>query len=425
MPIQILMPALSPTMTEGTVATWQKQEGDKVEPGDVIAEIETDKATMEVEAVDEGVLGRILVPAGSENVAVNTPIAILLAEGEDAAAAEPPPTPNAAPSVGVAEVSASPAPAAPTPAAQPRNNGERVLASPLAKRMAKQAGLDLAALTGTGPHGRIIKADIEAALAAGAGTVPSARPLAGAIEAPVAGDTTPAVGVPSDPHEVVPLNTMRRTIARRLAQAKRDIPHFYLTMAVELDSLLRLRGELNGRRDADYKLSVNDFVIKACAMALRRVPDANASFGGDVLYRFTNVDVAVAVAIDGGLITPIVRGADQKGLALISNEMKELAERARAGKLQPEEYQGGGFTISNLGMYGVREFSAVINPPQACILAVGAAEQRPVVKEGALAIATVMSATLSVDHRVVDGALGAELLQQVKSILQDPLQLLL
>ena len=429
MPIEILMPALSPTMTEGTLATWQKKEGDKVAAGDVLAEIETDKATMEVEAVDEGILGKILVEAGSENVAVNTPIALLLEEGEDAAELD-----AAKPAAKAPDAKAEPpkdekaeAPAAKeerAPAKAERGDGERVFASPLAKRMAAQAGLDLAKLEGTGPHGRIVKADVEAALAKGVGKAETApeRKAEAPKEAPAA---AAAPGAPSDPHEVVTLNNMRKTIARRLAESKREVPHFYLTVDVELDALMKLRAELNGRPNADYKLSVNDFVIKACAAALRKVPDANASFGGDKIYKYTNVDVAVAVAIDGGLITPIVRGADKKGLATISNEMKDLAKRAREGKLKPEEYQGGGFSISNLGMYGIKDFLAVINPPQSCILAVGAGEQRPVVKDGALAIATVMTTTLSVDHRVVDGALGAEVLNVIKAGLEDPMSLLL
>ncbi len=439
MPIEILMPALSPTMTEGTLASWQKKEGDKVAPGDIIAEIETDKATMEVEAVDEGVLGRILVPAGSEHVAVNTPIGLLLEEGEDKAALD------AAARTGnghdqtraaAADVAPGPAPVQ-TATAAPTSRGDnaggepggRVFASPLARRMAVQAGIDLAALTGSGPHGRIIKVDVEAALASGGAAALSSKPVAAtAPSAPSVTPTTPpapAAEAPTAPHEVVPLNAMRRTIARRLSEAKREIPHFYLSVDVELDALLKLRAELNARADADYKLSVNDFIIKACAVALRRKPDANVSFAGDKLYKFQTVDVAVAVAIDGGLITPVIRNADQKGLATLSAEMRDLADRARANKLAPEEYQGGGFTISNLGMYGIKAFQAVINPPQACILAVGAGEQRPVVNDGALATATIMTATLSVDHRAVDGALGAELLQQIKAIIQDPIALLL
>ncbi len=429
MPIEILMPALSPTMTEGTLASWQKNEGDKVEPGDVIAEIETDKATMEVEAVDEGVLGKILVPAGSEHVAVNTRIALLLAEGEDASALD---EAAAQPSTPLAERQGNGA-AQPTQARQteaepaeakseaPQDGGDRIIASPLARRMAKQAGLDLKALRGSGPHGRIIKVDIEAALAAGKGRAAAGEtPAAAEPPAP-----SPATAPPAGGFEEIPLNNMRKTIARRLTEAKRDIPHFYLEVDVEIDALLRIRADLNARVGADYKLSVNDFVIKACAVALKRVPNANASFGGDKIYKYQDVDISVAVAIDGGLITPVLRHADQKGLATISNEMKALAARARDGKLQPEEYQGGGFTISNLGMYGIKAFQAVINPPQACILAVGAGEERPVVKDGALAVANVVTLNLSVDHRVVDGALGAEVLGQIKSVLEDPMALLL
>jgi len=444
MPIEILMPALSPTMTEGTLASWQKKEGDKVEPGDVIAEIETDKATMEVEAVDEGTLGKILVPAGSEGVAVNTPIGLLLGEGEDASALEqapkgggaaaeapaaeaPAPSGEAAPA---ADATPSPTPAAPS--AQAGADG-RIFASPLAKRMAQQAGLDLARITGTGPHGRIVKADIEKALAEGTGKAEAApaaapRPEPAAAPPPEAAPAPPAAGgfpEPSQPHEVVRLDNMRKTIAKRLGEAKREIPHFYLTVDIELDALLKLRAELNARADADYKLSVNDFVIKACAIALKRVPAANAIFGGDKIYKLTDVDVAVAVALEGGLITPVLRRVDGKGLATVSSEMKDLASRARAGKLMPEEYQGGAFCVSNLGMYGVKDFAAIINPPQSCILAVGAGEPRPVVKDGALAIATVMTTTLSVDHRVVDGAIGAEVMKHVKAILEDPMALLL
>ena len=431
MPIEILMPALSPTMTEGTLATWQKKEGDRVAAGDVLAEIETDKATMEVEAVDEGVLGRILVPAGSENVAVNTPIALLLAEGEDASALQA--GNGSAAAMGGRPATAAPAAAAaPPPPAAAREAkasapaaGDRVFASPLARRMALQAGLDLAAIVGSGPHGRVVKTDVEAAIAGGgkAVTQPAVASPSAAEPAPAA--VAAALAPPTEAHDVVPLSTMRRTIARRLAEAKREVPHFYLTVEVELDALLALRAQINARPAADYKLSVNDFVIKACALALQRVPDANASFGGNVLYRYRAVDVAVAVAIQGGLITPIVRGADAKSLGAISKEMADLAARARDGKLKPEEYQGGGFSISNLGMYGIKNFQAVINPPQSCILAVGAGEQRPVVKDGALTIATAMMVTLSVDHRVVDGALGAELLQHVKAGLEDPLSLLL
>ena len=405
MPTQILMPALSPTMTEGTLARWIKSEGDSVEPGDIIAEVETDKATMEIEAVDEGVLGHILVAEGAEGVAINTPIAVLVGEGEDAAglpAAAPPPGGNGAPPA----PAAAPAPTSPPPPAAPE---ERIFASPLARRMAAQAGIDLAALSGSGPRGRIVKRDIEAALDARAAAPPQPEPAA---PAPPAG----AVEIPN--------SGMRKTIARRLAESKRTIPHFYLTVDCEIDALLKTRADLNARSDA-YRLSVNDFVVRAAALALRRVPEANSAWTDAATLRRTTVDVAVAVAVEGGLVTPVVRGADNKGLAEISGEMADFAARARAGKLLPEEYQGGGFSISNLGMYGVREFAAVIDPPQAGILAVGAGEQRPVVSDGALAVATVMTCTLSGDHRVIDGAIGARFLAAFKGLVEDPLSMLL
>ncbi len=425
MPVEILMPALSPTMTEGNLSRWLKKEGEKVSPGEVLAEIETDKATMEVEATDEGVLAKILVPEGTEGVAVNTPIAVLLEEGEDASALEAVPTAPAPAPAAEAPAAAAPAPetAAPSPAptapsapAASTAAGERIFASPLARRMAAQAGIDLRGIRGSGPHGRIVKADVERAIAeAKAAPAPAEKP------APAAPPPPPAEAA----WEEVPLSTMRKVIARRLTEAKRDIPHFYLTIDCTLDALLDMRKRLNERPGAEYKLSVNDFIIKAVALAIREVPDVNASWGGDKLYRYRDIDISVAVAIPGGLITPIVRKADQKGLATISAEMKEMAARAREGKLLPEEYQGGGFSISNLGMYGIREFAAVINPPQACILAVGAGEKRPVVRDGALAVATVMTVTLSVDHRVVDGALGARFLQAFKGLIEDPLALLL
>ncbi len=428
MPITITMPALSPTMTEGNLSRWLKKEGEKVAPGDVIAEIETDKATMEVEATEEGVLAKILVPEGSEGVPVNTPIAMLLEEGEDAsaleavtAAAAPAPAPTPAPTVEAPATapapeaaSRSPAPAAPPAPSAPATEGERIFASPLARRMAARAGIDLRGIRGSGPHGRIVKADIERILAGAEAAVPAAE------KAPAAQPAPPAAAC-----EEIPLSTMRKVIARRLTEAKRDIPHFYLTIDCALDALLDMRKRLNERPGAEYKLSVNDFVIKAAALAIREVPDVNASWGGDRLYRYRDIDISVAVAVPGGLITPVVRKADQKGLATISAEMKDMAARAREGKLLPEEYQGGGFSISNLGMYGIREFAAVINPPQACILAVGAGEKRPVVRDGALAVATMMTVTLSVDHRVVDGALGARFLQAFKTLVEDPLALLL
>ncbi len=439
MPIKILMPALSPTMTEGNLATWLKKEGDPIAPGDVIAEIETDKATMEVEAVDEGKLGRIIVPAGTEGVAVNDVIGLLLEEGEDSAALDTVDTSGggngAAPPEAKDESTpekAEPAKAEAAPAAKSGNGpsngqGGRIFASPLAKRMAEKAGLDLAALSGSGPRGRIIKADIEAALEKGVGkAAPKAAEKPTPAAAPASAPTPAAApGAPDAPHKEIGLSNVRKVIARRLTEAKQQIPHFYLTVDCELDALLKLRKELNERPGATYKLSVNDLIIKATAIAIRQKPAVNAIWGGDKLYQFEDIDVSVAVAIEGGLITPIVRKADQKGLATISAEMKDLAARAKEGKLQPGEYQGGGFTISNLGMYGIKDFAAVINPPQACILAVGAGEQRPVVKNGALAIATVMSCTLSVDHRVVDGALGAEWLQAFKGLIEDPISLML
>ena len=436
MPTPILMPALSPTMTEGNLARWLKKEGETVKSGEVIAEIETDKATMEVEAVDEGVLAKILVPAGTEGVKVNTPIALLLGEGEDASALEAPPATApaaaAAPARGNGEAkptAPAPAPPAPAPAVAAGAQEGRIFASPLARRMAAQAGLDLRTIKGTGPGGRIVKADIEAALAAPRPVAaPPAAPAVAPAPAPVAPVPAPTPAPVSPPPGVafdeIPLSNMRKTIARRLAKAKATIPHFYLTIDVGLDALLDLRAKLNARPKVDYKLSVNDFIIKAVALALKKVPDCNASFAGDKILRWRDVDVAVAVAIEGGLITPVVRKADQKTLSVISAEMKDLAARARAGKLKPEEFQGGGFTISNLGMYGIREFAAIINPPQACILAVGAAEKRPVVEGEAIVARTLMTVTLSTDHRVVDGALGAEFLQAFKGLIEDPMGLL-
>ena len=438
MPTQILMPALSPTMTEGKLAKWLKKEGEEVHAGDALAEIETDKATMEVEAVDEGTIGKLLVAEGTDGVKVNTPIALLLAEGEDAkalaaAAASPPkPAPSApqAAAPAAAAPAAKPAPSAaavpaPAPAAERGNGQDRVVASPLARRMAQQAGLDLASLRGSGPHGRIVRADIEAALAKGA----PAPPRAAAAAPPPAARPAPVVELPgAAPYREVPHSTIRKIIARRLTEAKQQQPHFYISIDCEIDALLKARQELNARAPegkGGYKLSVNDFVIRAAALALRKVPAANASWTEEAVRLYTRADISVAVAIPNGLITPVIRGADQKGLAEISNEMKELAGRAREGKLKPEEFQGGTFSISNLGMYGIREFAAVLNPPQGVILAVGAGEQRAVVKEGALAIATVMTSTLSVDHRVVDGVIAAEFLAAYKKLIEDPLTMLL
>jgi pyruvate dehydrogenase E2 component (dihydrolipoamide acetyltransferase) len=427
MAINILMPALSPTMTEGTLARWLKKQGESVKAGDVIAEIETDKATMEVEAVDEGVLGKILVADGTEGVKVNAPIAILVQVGEAVPEGDPSAAPAPAPAAAAPEApKAAAAPAAAGPAANGYDKGERIFASPLAKRVAKEIGVELKGISGTGPNGRIVRADVEAAKAAPAA---APAPADAAAAKPAAAPAPTKAAAITAPHSLVPHSSMRRVIAKRLTESKQSVPHFYLTMDIELDALLKLRGELNARSAKDgagaFKLSVNDMIIKAAAIALRRVPKVNASFIEEGVAFYDDVDIAVAVAIPDGLITPIIRRADQKGLATISNEMKDLGLRARAGKLKPEEFQGGGFSVSNLGMFGVKDFQAIINPPQAAILAVGAGEQRPVVKDGALAVATVMSATLSVDHRVVDGALGAEWLQAFKSIMQEPLNLML
>jgi len=435
MPINVLMPALSPTMTEGNVASWLKNEGDQIAPGDLLCEIETDKATMEVEAVDEGTLGKIVVPAGTEGIPVNAVIGVILEDGEDASALDgldltPPAAAPAAPAPAeetpqAAPVAATPAPAptpvapsaAPAPVASP---GGRVLASPLARRMAEQSGLDLATVQGSGPGGRIVKADIETAIAGGATAAP-------AMAAPVASAAAPVPATPGSAYEDVSISTMRKVIAQRLQESKQQVPHFYLTVDCEIDKLLEVRKDLNSRSDS-YKVSVNDFVVRASALSLRRVPACNASWlEGGALRQYHTVDISVAVAIEDGLITPIVRNADHKGLASISEEVRALATRARAKPmgLAPEEYQGGTFSISNLGMFGIKNFQAVINPPQAMILAVGEGEQRPVVRDGALAVATVMSCTLSVDHRVVDGAAVAEFLQVFKGLIQDPLTMLL
>ena len=419
MPIKITMPQLSPTMTEGTLAKWLVKEGDTVTSGDVLAEIETDKATMEVESIDDGTVAMILVAEGTDNVPVNDVIAVLLAEDEDASALDgvdlapaagaavtpssmPQADPSPEPSAAAAESAATPPRAA---------QGADIKASPLARSMAKQAGIDLAGIAGTGPKGRIVKRDIDGAAAGSTAKAPTATAAPLPLPAGVA-------------YEDIKLSNMRRIIAERLQEAKQTIPHFYLTVDCQLDALLALRKDLNGRSD-DYKLSVNDFVIRALALALRKVPEANAAWGGDTIRMFKSADVSVAVAIDGGLITPIIRNADAKGLVDISNEMKELATRARDGKLMPEEYQGGTFSLSNLGMFGIKQFDAVINPPQAGIIAVGAGEQRPIVKNGALDVATVMSCTLSCDHRVIDGAIGARLLTAFKGLMEEPLTMLL
>jgi pyruvate dehydrogenase E2 component (dihydrolipoamide acetyltransferase) len=407
----ILMPALSPTMEEGTLARWLKREGDVVKAGDVLAEIETDKATMEVEAVDEGVLGRILVGDGTQGVKVNEPIGVLVEAGE------------AVPAAGAARPTPA---AAPAPAAAQAENGHdgeaRIFASPLARRMAGQAGIDLSTIKGSGPNGRIVRADIEAAQKGGA--APASPP------APAAAPVAPAAKVAiTAPHTLVPHSTMRKVIARRLSEAKQTVPHFYVSMDIELDALLKLRGDLNARSPKEgpgaFRLSVNDLLIKAAAVTLRRLTTVNAAWTEDGVALFDDIDISVAVAIPDGLITPIIRQADRKGLAAISNEMKDLAARAKAGRLKPEEFQGGSFSISNMGMYGVAAFAAIINPPQGGILAVAAAQPRPVVKDGALAIATVMTCTLSIDHRVMDGALGAEWLAEFKRVVEQPLSLML
>jgi pyruvate dehydrogenase E2 component (dihydrolipoamide acetyltransferase) len=435
MPIEITMPALSPTMTEGNLAKWNKKEGDKIKAGDVIAEIETDKATMEVEAVDEGILGRIIVPAGTEAVKVNAVIALIQAEGEDKKAldawkpkevasrqspvtSEAVPSATAAPAAAIAPVAASIAPVATKAPAAPLATGDwrlataasgsRVKASPLAKRLASAKGIDLTGVIGSGPGGRIVKADIEAGVGRSGGGAVRRNPVE---------------------FVQVPNNSMRKVIARRLTESKQQVPHFYVTVEVELDAMLAVRAQLNAEAERKagkgappaYKLSVNDLVIKATALAMRDKPNCNVSWYDDAIIQYNNVDVSVAVSTDGGLITPIVRNADQKSLPQISTEMKDLASRARANKLKPEEFQGGGFSISNLGMYGVSTFQAIINPPQACILAIGAGTSKLVMREGAPKEIQVMNATLSVDHRAVDGALGAEFLQIFKRYMENPI----
>jgi pyruvate dehydrogenase E2 component (dihydrolipoamide acetyltransferase) len=434
MATEILMPALSPTMEEGTLAKWLVKEGDAVKSGDILAEIETDKATMEFEAVDEGIVGRILVAEGTAGVKVNTPIAVLVEEGESAGATAPKPAANAAPAPAptpAASASAPPAPAAGTTAAAvaPASGGARVIASPLARRLAREKGIDIAALTGSGPHGRIVKADVEAAGTApraAAPSAPAAAPPAAAALATGPSASTVARLYEGREFEEISLDGMRKTIAARLTEAKQTIPHFYLRRDVQLDALMKFRGELNaGLESRGVKLSVNDFIIKACAIALQDVPDANAVWAGDRILRLKPSDVAVAVAIEGGLFTPVLKDADKKTLSTLSAEMKDLAQRARTRKLAPHEYQGGSFAISNLGMFGIDNFDAVINPPHGAILAVGAGVKRPVVKaDGTIGVATVMSMTLSVDHRVIDGALGAELLKAIVGYLENPVAML-
>ncbi|MEO0426553.1 MAG: pyruvate dehydrogenase complex dihydrolipoamide acetyltransferase [Pseudomonadota bacterium] len=441
MPINILMPALSPTMEEGKLAKWNVKEGDTVESGDVIAEIETDKATMEVEAVDEGKVGKIVIAEGTDAVKVNEVIAILLEEGEDESAlsaapapksngaAAPAPDPAPATAAEVAAAAAAPAPS-PAPAA-PTGEGGRIFASPLARRIARDKGLDLSAIKGSGPHGRIVKADVENAK-------PRAAPATASDKA-VAAPKPAAAAMPSGPtadavakmfadreFEEVALDGMRKTVASRLTEAKQTIPHFYLRREVMLDDLLALRAQMNAKGEKrGIKLSVNDYIIKASALALQAVPACNAVWAGDRMLRLRASDVAVAVAIEGGLFTPVIKDADTKSLSKISAEMKDLASRARERKLAPAEYQGGTFAISNLGMFGIENFDAVINPPHGSILAVGAGLKKPVIKDGAVATATVMSVTLSVDHRVIDGALGAQFLEALVGYLEDPMSMLM
>ncbi|QRF66280.1 pyruvate dehydrogenase complex dihydrolipoamide acetyltransferase [Ponticoccus alexandrii] len=437
MPIQILMPALSPTMEDGTLARWLVKEGDSVSSGDVIAEIETDKATMEFEAADDGVLGRILVTEGTAGVTVNTPIAVLLAEGEsagdlDSAAAAPvapaasaDATPSATGATTAAEVAPQGAGEKAAPPAPQGKDGARVFASPLARRIAADRGIDLSALTGSGPRGRVVRADVEAAEArpSPARTTPTTQ-TPGPSRPAATGDVARLYA--DRPHREIALDGMRRTIADRLSEAKQTIPHFYLRRDIRLDALLDLRAQMNaGLAARGVKLSVNDFIIKACAHALQQVPAANAVWAGDRILQLEPSDVAVAVAVEGGLFTPVLRDAQAKSLSALSAEMKDLAARARDRKLTPQEYQGGSFAISNLGMFGIDSFDAVINPPHGAILAVGTGVKRPVVTaDGTLGVATLMTATLSVDHRVIDGALGAELLAAIVEALENPLVML-
>ena len=432
MATEILMPALSPTMEEGTLAKWLVKEGDTVASGDIMAEIETDKATMEFEAVDEGVIGKIVIAEGTEGVKVNEVIAILLEDGEsadDIGATSAPAAAAPAPAAKGAPAAAAPAAATPAPAA-PAKDGTRIFATPLARRIAADKGLDLTAITGSGPHGRIVKADVESATAA---PETAAAPAAAKAEAPAAaamaaGPSTDAVlkTYADRPFEEVKLDGMRKTIAARLTEAKQSVPHFYLRRDIQLDALLKFRSQLNKQLEPrGVKLSVNDFIIKACALALQQVPEANAVWAGDRTLKFEKSDVAVAVAIEGGLFTPVLKDAEMKSLSALSAEMKDLASRARDRKLAPHEYQGGSFAISNLGMFGIDNFDAIINPPHSAILAVGAGAKKPIVgADGELTVGTVMSTTLSVDHRVIDGAMGADLLNAIKDNLENPMTML-
>ena len=418
MALEILMPALSPTMEEGTLAKWLVSEGDVVQSGDLLAEIETDKATMEFEAVDEGIIGKLLVAEGTANVKVNSAIAILLEEGDAADATVAP----SAPAVVAADVMAAPAVQASAPSAPVAASGTRIFASPLARRIAADNGLDLTAITGSGPKGRIVKADLSTAVAPAAAAAPVS-----AVTMPTSANAAAVEAIyQGRGFKTVPLDGMRKIIASRLTEAKQTIPHFYLRRDIRLDKLLRVRGEINkGLEARGVKTSVNDFIIKACALALQKVPTANAVWAGDRVLQMEASDISVAVAIEGGLFTPVLQDAEAKPLSQLAVEMKDLAARARNRKLAPHEYQGGSFSISNLGMMGIDNFDAVINPPQGAILAVGAGKKRPVVlDDGSLSVATVMSVTMSVDHRVIDGALGAELLNEIVNYLENPLSML-
>ncbi len=434
MPIELLMPALSPTMEEGTLAKWLVKEGDTVASGDLLAEIETDKATMEFEAVDEGVVGKILIADGTEGVAVNTAIAILLEDGETmddvaagASAAPAAAAPEAAPA-GSSETAAAAPAATAAPAAPAAADGSRIFASPLARRIAADKGLDLATLAGSGPRGRIVKADVENATVAAPAAKAEAPKAAAPKAAAPTGATAEAVAkmYADRTYEEVSLDGMRKTIAARLSEAKQTIPHFYLRRDIQLDALLKFRSQLNKQLEPrGVKLSVNDFIIKAVALALQAVPDANAVWAGDRVLKMKSSDVAVAVAIEGGLFTPVLQDSDMKSLSTLSAEMKDLAKRARDRKLAPHEYQGGSFAISNLGMFGIDNFDAIVNPPHAGILAVGSGVKKPVVgADGELTVATVMSVTMSVDHRVIDGAMGADLLKAIVDNLENPMMML-
>jgi pyruvate dehydrogenase E2 component (dihydrolipoamide acetyltransferase) len=447
MPTNILMPALSPTMEKGNLARWLKKEGDKIKSGDVIAEIETDKATMEYEAVDEGTLAKIVVPEGTQDVAVNAVIAVLAGEGEDvkaaaagakAASAPKPaeaPKPQAAPPIAAAPASqpvASPKPAAtPAPQTPPSSGSNRIFSSPLARRLAKESNIDLSRVSGSGPHGRVIARDIDAAKSGKGLRAPGVSPAAGAPAiAPSMSDQQIRALYDEGSYDFVPHDHIRKVIAQRLTASIQSIPHFYETVDCDIGKLMDARAAINDAAPKDkdgnpaYKLSVNDFVIKALALALQRVPDANVSWTEGGMLKHKHSDVSVAVALPGGLITPIIRNAENKSLSAISNEMRDLAARARAHKLKPHEYQGGTTSVSNLGMYGIKDFTAVINPPQSTILAVGTGEERAVVRNGQLAVATIMSVTLSCDHRAVDGALGAELVSAFKTLIENPVMML-